>query len=80
MTLKEYLKSIDSYFKNNEREYEAIKLLLIEKYYHSVANFYLSMDEEINEELIFDCNKYLNDFIPVQYILGYQYFYNIWLM
>ena len=77
MTLKEYLKSIDSYFKNNEREYEAIKLLLIEKYYHSVANFYLSMDEEINEELIFDCNKYLNDFIPVQYILGYQYFYNL---
>lgn len=77
MTLKEYLKSIDSYIKNENREYEAIKLLLIEKYYHSVANFYLKMDDEISNEMIIDLNKYIIDFIPVQYILGYSYFYNL---
>ena len=77
MTLREYIKSIDHYFKNNEREYEAIKLLLIEKYYHSVANFYLSLDDEICNQAINDCNEYIISFIPVQYILGYSYFYNL---
>lgn len=77
MTLREYLKSIDTYFINENKEYEAIKMLLIELHYQSVANLLLGYDKEFPSYLTEVCNKYLIDNIPVQYILGYEYFYGL---
>ena len=77
MKLRDYLKSTDTYFINHNKEYEAIKMLLIELHYHSVANLLLGYDEEFPEYLIEICNKYLIEDIPVQYILGYEYFYGL---
>lgn len=77
MLLKEYIKSIEPFIINNGKEIEAVKKLLIELHYHSVANFLLSYNDEFPLFLEKEVNKYLLDGKPIEYILGYQYFYNL---
>lgn len=61
------------------KEKEAIKILTLELSGLNGAEFYSAYDEEIGEEketIIQEAiNRYLVDNIPVQYILGYSYFF-----
>lgn len=61
------------------KEDTAIKLLIQELSNFSNTDFYANYDNVVNEEVlnkILDAiNNYLNKDIPIQYILGYTYFY-----
>ena len=78
MKLIDYIKEKEEIAINKGLEKEAIKKLLIEGVYHSYTNLIMNYNNEINshyfniiEDLI---SKYVNDFLPIQYILGYAYF------
>lgn len=55
-------------------EKESIILLITEKLNISKYDFYLSLDKELDSNIIDDINQLENN-VPVQYILGYTYFY-----
>lgn len=55
-------------------EKEAIELLIMEKLNIKRYELVLRLNEEINSNILEDINK-LKQGIPVQYILGYTYFY-----
>jgi release factor glutamine methyltransferase len=79
MTYKKYLKEKTAAARKAHLEEEAIKLLVLELSGFDGANFVLNIDQEISSEKlkIFDeaIDKYLINHLPVQYILGYSYFY-----
>lgn len=55
-------------------EKESVILLITEKLNISKYDFYLSLDKELDSNIIDDINQLENN-VPVQYILGYTYFY-----
>ena len=79
MTYEKYLKTASKRAITLDKEPEAIKLLMLELSNKSGAEFLASFKDEIDEELIkvYDeaIDKYLINNYPVQYILGYSYFY-----
>ena len=62
---------------SNDLEIEAVKKLLIELKYQSAAKFLMAYNDEVEEEIIDKVSLYLDKQIPVQYILGYTYFYGL---
>ncbi len=78
MTYRQILKQGAKLAKKNHLENEAFKLLVLEISNLRGADFLLSMDEEIPQEIE---NKILDGFdkliqeLPVQHIVGYSYFY-----
>lgn len=79
MTYRELLNKYAIICKEKNLEIEAIKLLILELSNFDGATFLAHYDDEIElgklnilESFI---SKYVNDFIPVQHILGYTYFY-----
>lgn len=77
MLLKEYLRIATKICEERDLEIEAVKKLLIELKYQSAANLLLAMNEEFDEDLTERINLYLEKKIPIQYILGYTYFYGM---
>ena len=79
MTFEKYLKKQTKRALSLNKEPEAIKLLMLELSNKSGAEFLAAFKDEIDEELIkvYDqaIDKYLINNYPVQYILGYSYFY-----
>jgi release factor glutamine methyltransferase len=79
MTYEKYLKLASKRAISLNKEPEAIKLLMLELSNKSGAEFLAAFKDEISEELIkiYDqaIDKYLINNYPVQYILGYSYFY-----
>lgn len=65
--------------KSRNKEESAIKLLALELSGLNGASFYASYDEEMNEETKIKIeqafHQYLIENLPVQYILGYSYFF-----
>ncbi len=59
---------------NKNIEKEAIILLIMERLNIKRHDVLLSLDKEINSNILLDIEK-LKQGIPVQYILGYTYFY-----
>lgn len=76
MKLLEYIKEKEAQAIKNNLEKEAIKKLLIELKYQNITNLVLNYDNDI-DSLLFDdaINQYLESRIPIQYILGYTYFF-----
>lgn len=81
MKLIDYIKEKEDIALSKGLEAEAIKKLLIEGVYHSYTNLIMDYNNEINshyfnimEDLI---SKYINDGLPIQYILGYTNFYGL---
>lgn len=81
MKLIDYIKEKEDIALSKGLEAEAIKKLLIEGIYHSYTNLIMDYNNEINshyfnimEDLI---SKYINDGLPIQYILGYTNFYGL---
>jgi len=77
MKLKDLMIIASKKCKENNLEIEAVKKLLIELKYQSAANFILGYNDDLDNELIEKVNMYLDDLIPIQYILGYTYFYGL---
>ena len=77
MLLKEYLLKATKICEERNLEIEAVKKLLIELKYQSAANLLLSMNDEFDDSLLGKINLYLDKKIPIQYILGYTYFYGM---
>ena len=79
MTYEKYLKLASNRAISLNKEPEAIKLLMLELSNKSGAEFLAAFKDEISDELIkvYDqaIDKYLVNNYPVQYILGYSYFY-----
>ncbi len=79
MTYKElYLKYKQVAIENNKED-TAIKLLIQELSNFSSTEFYLNLDKKVDsanlEKILVAIDDYLNKGIPIQYILGYTYFY-----
>lgn len=77
MKLKDLMIEATSICREKDLEIEAVKKLLIELKYQSAANFILGYNDEVEDEVVMKVNKYLLDNIPIQYILGYCYFYGL---
>lgn len=77
MLLRDYLKIATNICEERNLEIEAVKKLLIELKYQSAANLLLAMNEDFDERLIETVNLYLDKKIPIQYILGFTYFYGM---
>ena len=81
MTYREFLENNHKLASDLKKEKEALKLLFVELKHLSNVSFYdelnkeVSIDEQKKIQELF--NKYLYDNIPVQYILGYTYFYGL---
>ena len=79
MTYRELLNKYAIICKEKNLEIEAIKLLILELSNFDGATFLAHYDDEIElgklNILESSISKYVNDFIPVQHILGYTYFY-----
>ena len=77
MKLKELMIIAGKKCSEKNLEIEAVKKLLIELKYQSAANFILGYNDELDDILIEKVNLYLDKMIPIQYILGYTYFYDM---
>ena len=79
MTIKTYINLREEMCIENNKPSHVVKYLLLETSGLSNANFYLSMNDDIGDELKSKCDYFLNQYIkkniPVDYILGYGYFY-----
>ena len=79
MTYRELLNKYKTIAEEKDLEVEAIKLLILELSNYDGASFLAHFDDEIENDklniLLSAIDKYVNDFIPVQHILGYAYFY-----
>lgn len=79
MTYRGLLNKYNSICKEKNLEIEAIKLLILELSNFDGASFLAHYDDEIELDKLNVLEsaicKYVNDFIPVQHILGYTYFY-----
>ena len=79
MTYREIINKYKPICLEKKLEIEAVKLLILELFNLDAATFLSKYDEKLNNETIKilenAINKYVYDFIPVQHILGYAYFY-----
>ena len=76
MKLIDYIKEKEQIALELNLEKEAIKKLLIEIKYHDTANLIMNYDKEISSNYFDEViDKYLYQRLPIQYILGYAYFY-----
>ncbi len=81
MLLINYIKEKEQEALKQNLEKEAIKKLLIESCFKSYSNLIMNYNNEINSHYfnIVDplINRYIKNKEPIQYILGYAYFYNL---
>lgn len=79
MTYRELLSQYYSLAKTMKKEDSAIKELVLALSNKSNTDFYLSIDEqaENEDEIIYRIKEYLYQNKPIQYILGYSYFYGL---
>ena len=79
MTYEQLLKLGYKKASQNNKEQEAVKLLLMELSNYTPSQFFLNLKEEVNQELqnIFNdkLNMYIFDSTPVQHLIGYSYFF-----
>lgn len=84
MTYKELYTKYKTKALEINKEDTAVKLLIQELSNFSSSELYLNFEREIEKEdyekIIFAINQYLDDGIPIQYILGYTYFYGLKLI
>ena len=81
MLLINYIKEKEKEALKQNLEKEGIKKLLIESCFKSYSNLIMNYNNEINSHYfnIVDplINRYIKNKEPIQYILGYAYFYNL---
>ena len=79
MTYKDFLNKNVMVAQTKGKEKEAIKMLILETLNLSPTEFYLALEKEIEnpEPLQALVDKYLYENIPVQYIIGYTFFYGL---
>lgn len=79
MTVRELLKEAEILARENNKEDSAVKLLLMHYLKKESYALIMNMNEEVSleGELLFKdgVNKYIYDNIPVQHLIGYEYFY-----
>lgn len=78
-TYKEVLKINEKYALDNNKEDSGVKLLLLHYSKMNSSELILNMDNEMPEEVykdfLYGVDRYITKNIPVQHILGYEYFY-----
>jgi release factor glutamine methyltransferase len=78
-TYREVLAINEQYALDNYKEDSGVKLLLLHFSKLSNADLLLAMDEQIPQEIydnfLFGVDKYVTQNIPVQHIIGFEYFY-----
>jgi len=78
-TYRDVLTINEKYARDNYKEDSGVKLLLLHFSQLSNADLLLSMDEPFPEDryadFLYGVDKYVTQNIPVQHIIGYEYFY-----
>jgi release factor glutamine methyltransferase len=78
-TYREILRINEKYALDNNKEDSGVKLLLLHFSNLTSADLLLRMDEEMPEaeyqEFLYGVDRYITRNIPVQHIIGYEYFY-----
>jgi len=78
-TYREVLNINEKYALDNFKEDSGVKLLLLHFSKLSNADLLLSMDQQFSEveykEFLYGVDRYVTQNIPVQHIIGYEYFY-----
>lgn len=78
-TYRDVLTINEKYARDNYKEDSGVKLLLLHFSQLSNADLLLAMDEQFPEEqyaeFLYGVDKYVTQNIPVQHIIGYEYFY-----
>ncbi|MBN2604209.1 MAG: peptide chain release factor N(5)-glutamine methyltransferase [Bacilli bacterium] len=79
LTYREVLNINEQYAIDNEKEDSGVKLLLLHFSNLSSTDLLLSLDKEIPEKVyndfLYGVDRYIAKNIPVQHIIGYEYFY-----
>jgi len=79
MTYNSLLKKGEKCAKKNKKEESAVKSLLLFASKMSPTDLYTRLNEEVSDEVVERFNKYVDEYTinnrPVQYIMGYAYFY-----
>lgn len=79
MTVKELLKYGENLAISNNKEESAIKLLLMhfleKESYELIMNFDDEVDNDKEENFKKGVHQYIFDNVPIQHIIGYEYFY-----
>lgn len=78
-TYREVLRINEQYALDNNKEDSGVKLLLLHFSNMTSADLIINMDTEMPEdaynEFLYGVDRYITKNIPVQHILGYEYFY-----
>ena len=78
-TYREALKINEQYALDNNKEDSGVKLLLLHFSKMTSADLIMNMDTQMPEalykEFLYGADRYITKNIPVQHILGYEYFY-----
>lgn len=81
MTFKGLLNYYSEKCEKLNKELSSVKILLLDYFKINNTTLYLQYEQEISENdlLVFNklSDKYLYENIPVQYLIGYTYFYNL---
>lgn len=79
LTYREVLKINEQYAIDNSKEDSGVKLLMLHFSNLSSTDLLLSMDkvipEEVYQNFLYGVDRYITKNIPVQHIIGYEYFY-----
>ncbi len=78
-TYREVLRINEQYALDNYKEDSGVKLLLLHFSKMTSTNLILSMDDEIPDDIyqdfLYGVDRYVTKNIPVQHIIGFEYFY-----
>jgi release factor glutamine methyltransferase len=79
MTIRELMKYGEEVAINNGKEDSAVKLLLMHVLNKDSAEILMNLNEKVEDSIVEDFKHSLNEYVvnnvPVQHILGYEYFY-----
>lgn len=81
MKIQEMISFANIQIQNTEKELEAIKFLMCERLNMSQSTLYINYDQKIEpkleKKLLKEIKLYIKKDVPIQYILGYTYFYGL---
>lgn len=81
MKIQEMISFANIQLQNTDKELEAIKFLMCERLHMSHSTLYINYDQKIEpkveKKLLKEIKLFINKNVPIQYILGYTYFFGL---
>lgn len=81
MKIQEMISFANMQIQNTDKELEAVKFLMCERLNMSQSTLYINYDQKlepkVEKKLLKEIKMYIKKNIPIQYILGYTYFFKL---